>query len=141
MKILVINGPNMNMLGVREKSIYGTNTYNDLVEYIRKICGDNQVECEVFQSNWEGAIIDKIQSAYGNFDAIVINAAAYSHTSIAIMDALKAVSVRAVEVHMSDIASREEFRRNSFVGKVCERSFCGKGFESYKEALEYLICS
>jgi len=138
MRILVINGPNINMLGIREKSIYGSQTYQGLIEYIRGICVEIGVEPEFFQSNHEGAIVDAIQSAYGVFDGIVINPAAYTHTSIAILDALKAVSIPAVEVHLSNIFEREDFRHISFPGMACLRSFLGMGFEGYKEAVMFL---
>ncbi|MBQ8974120.1 MAG: type II 3-dehydroquinate dehydratase [Oscillospiraceae bacterium] len=138
MKFLVINGPNLNMLGVREPDVYGAQTYGDLVRYIENICAGIGVEVEVWQSNHEGAIVDKIQSAYGNTDAIVINPAAYTHYSIAILDALKAVSIPAVEVHLSDIYQREDFRHVSYPAMACVKSIYGKGFEGYKEALEHL---
>ena len=136
--ILVINGPNLNMLGVREPEIYGGETYEVLVALIEE-CGaefDFQVEC--FQSNPEGEIIDEIQEALGQFDGIIINPAAYTHTSIAILDALKAVGLPAVEVHISDITTREDFRKISYAGLACEAHFIGLGFEGYKKALEYL---
>lgn len=134
MKILVVNGPNMNMLGIREPEIYGTGTYDDLCSYIRQECPD----CEIFQSNHEGDIIDKIQQGRGIFDALVINPAGYSHTSVAIADAIKAAGMPAVEVHLSDIFNRESYRRVSITGEACEKIFCGNGFESYKEAIDYL---
>lgn len=138
MKVLVVNGPNLNMLGIREKSIYGMKTYADLVRHINLTCSENSLECEVFQSNSEGAIIDKIQSAYGVFDGIIINAGGYSHTSIAIMDALKAVLMPCVEVHLSDISQREEFRRFTYTSLACMNSFIGEGFDSYTKAIKYL---
>jgi 3-dehydroquinate dehydratase-2 len=138
MKLLVINGPNINMLGIREKNIYGKETYADLVNYIEEICEENQIQVELFQSNHEGAIVDKIQEAYNVFDGIVINPAAYTHTSIAILDALKAVNIPAAEVHLSDISKREEFRHYSYTALVCKKSFIGLGFEGYKEAILYL---
>ena len=134
MKILVINGPNINMLGIREPDIYGRQTYADLCEYIKNVCDD----IELFQSNHEGEIIDRIQAAYGKFDGIVINPAAYTHTSIAIMDAIKAVGIPTVEVHLTDINEREEFRRFSYTASACVKSICGKGFDGYKEAILYL---
>lgn len=137
MKILVINGPNLNMLGIREPDIYGKKDYNELCFYIMSTANELGIEVEIFQSNHEGAIVDKIQSAYGVFDGIVINAAAYTHTSVAILDALKAVGIRAVEVHLSDILSREDFRQHSYPALYCEKSFCGMGFEGYAEALRY----
>lgn len=138
MKLLIINGPNLNMLGVREPDIYGTRTYAQLEEYIRRVCSENGAQCEIFQSNHEGDIVDRIQGALGKFDGIVINAAAYTHTSVAILDALRAVAIPAVEVHLTEIQSREEFRHISFPALYCSNSFCGKGFESYKEAICYL---
>ncbi len=138
MKILVINGPNLNMLGIREPDIYGKNTYKDLVEMITAYCGQNGIVCECFQSNHEGAIVDKIQEAYGAFDGIVINPAAYTHTSVAILDALKTVAIPTVEVHISDIATREAFRHHSFISPVCVRTIKGLGFEGYIEAIKVL---
>lgn len=138
MKILVINGPNLNMLGIREPGIYGKQTYADLVAMIDEYCKSQGIEAEFFQSNHEGAIVDKIQEAYGNTDGIVINPAAYTHTSVAILDALKTVSIPAVEVHISDISSREEFRRHSFVSAVCIRTIKGLGFDGYIEAVKTL---
>lgn len=138
MHILVINGPNLNMLGIREKNIYGTGSYAELVEYIEKVCRDNGIMVECFHSNHEGAIVDKIQAAYNNSDAIVINPAAYTHTSIAILDALKAVSIPTVEVHLSDITSREDFRKFSFTSLACLKTIYGMGFEGYKEAILFL---
>ena len=139
MKLLIINGPNLNLLGLREPDIYGKRTYADLVEYIEGVCREKGAECEVFQSNHEGAIVDKIQAAYGVFDGIVINPAAYTHTSVAILDALKAVSIPAVEVHISDVNRREEFRRISYAGMACVATFAGYGFEGYKMAIEKLL--
>lgn len=138
MKLLVINGPNLNMLGIREKEIYGTQTYEGLLAYIREICREKHIEVEFFQSNHEGAIVDAIQAAYGRKDAIVINPAAYTHTSIAILDALKAVALPAVEVHLSDIYRRESFRHISYPGMACQKSFVGQGFEGYRLAIDYL---
>lgn len=139
MKLLVINGPNLNMLGVREPDIYGTHTYDDLVEYVNEACSKKNIEVEVFQSNSEGNIVTKIQDAYGNVDGIIINPAAYTHTSIAILDALKAVSIPTVEVHLSDIDSREEFRKFSYVSLVAEKTITGMGFDGYAEAVEYFL--
>ena len=136
-KILVINGPNLNMLGIREPDIYGKNDYRSLCEFIKKSADEIGLEVEIFQSNHEGEIVDKIQQAYGNKDGIVINPAAYTHTSVAILDALKAVSIPAVEVHLTDVDSREEFRKISFVSLYCEERFAGLGFDGYKKALEY----
>ena len=139
MKILVINGPNLNMLGIREPGIYGQQNYQALVEYIEKVCSDLGAEVEVYQSNHEGAIVDKIQAAYGCTDAIVINPAAYTHYSIAILDAMKSVSIPAVEVHLSNIYEREDFRHISYPAKACDMSIYGKGFDGYREAIEYLV--
>lgn len=138
MKLLIINGPNLNMLGLREPDIYGKRTYADLVEYIQSVCRQLDIEAEVFQSNHEGAIVDKIQSAYGTADGIVINPAAYTHTSVAILDALKAVNLPAVEVHISDVNSREAFRHVSYAGMACIATYAGCGFEGYKMAIERL---
>lgn len=140
MCILVINGPNINMLGIREPEIYGEKNYSDLCSFIQSQAEKNNVKIEIFQSNHEGAIVDKIQEAYGRFDAIIINPAAYTHTSIAIPDAIKAVNIPACEVHLSDINSREDYRKNSFVSDVAEKTFSGFGFEGYKMAIEY-FCS
>ena len=138
MKLLVLNGPNLNMLGIREKHLYGTQTYEDLVAFIQEKAKELNVEVEIFQSNHEGALVDKIQAAYGNVDGIVINPAAYTHTSVAILDALKAVSLPAVEVHLTDISEREPFRRISYAGMACQARFAGLGFEGYAKALESL---
>ncbi len=138
MKLFVINGPNLNMLGIREKTIYGAQTYADLLAYIQQVCDREGIEAECFQSNHEGAIVDCIQSAYQNADGIVINPAAYTHTSVAILDALKAVSLPAVEVHLSDVSKREPFRQVSYAGMACEKSFIGMGFRGYEEAILYL---
>lgn len=138
MKIIIINGPNINMLGIRERDIYGNRTYQDLVQYIGEICGDKDIEAEVFQSNHEGTIVDKIQEVCGKADGIIINPAAYTHTSIAILDALKAVSLPAVEVHLSDVSNREDFRKISYPGMACIKTFAGQGFDSYKMAIEFL---
>lgn len=138
MKLLVINGPNLNMLGIREPDIYGRQTYKDLEDYVNQICAQKGIDCQVFQSNHEGDIVDKIQAAYGNTDGIVINPAAYTHTSVAILDALKAVCIPAVEVHLSDVNSRESFRHISYAGMACEKTYAGFGFEGYKMAIEYL---
>ncbi|HZK39569.1 MAG TPA: type II 3-dehydroquinate dehydratase [Clostridia bacterium] len=138
MHILVINGPNINMLGMREKNIYGAGTYSELLEFIKDVCADKGMEVEFFQSNHEGAIVDTIQQAVGKFDGIVINPAAYTHTSIAILDALKAVSIPTVEVHLSDIGKREAFRRISYVSTAAIQTFMGLGFDGYKQALLFL---
>ena len=137
-KLLVINGPNMNMLGIREPEVYGRRSYDELCRYIWQTAAEYGMTVELFQSNHEGAIVDRIQSAYKGFDGIIINAAAYTHTSIAILDALRAVGLPTVEVHMSDISSREEFRRISYVSYAAEKTFSGKGFESYADAIGYL---
>lgn len=138
MKILVINGPNINMLGIREPEIYGKGTYAQLTEEIRKKADELGVTVEFFQSNHEGDIVDKIQQAYGNFDGIIINPAAYTHTSIAIPDAIKAVGLPTVEVHISDPDIREDFRKISYVRPVCKATVKGKGFAGYTEALRIL---
>ncbi|NLG25624.1 MAG: type II 3-dehydroquinate dehydratase [Clostridiales bacterium] len=138
MNILVINGPNLNLLGVREPGVYGARSYADLVAYIEEVGAEMGVRVKVFQSNHEGAIVDAIQSALGHFGGIVINPAAYTHTSIAILDALKAVALPAVEVHLSDVTRREPFRRLSYAGMACEKTFVGKGFDGYRLAIEYL---
>lgn len=138
MKILVINGPNINMLGIREPGIYGTNTYADLLALIEGSAHELGVQLKHLQSNHEGAIVDEIQAAYGKFDGIVINPAAYTHTSVAILDALKAVGIPAVEVHISDVDSREEFRKISYAGLACIKTIKGHGLQGYREAMEYL---
>lgn len=139
MKILVINGPNLNLLGLREPELYGRQDYPALCAFVEKAARALGVEVQFFQSNHEGAIVDAIQAAYGVYDAIVINPAAYTHTSVAILDALKAVSLPAVEVHLTDIRTREAFRQHSFVSAACCKTICGHGFEGYREALEYLV--
>lgn len=138
MKILIINGPNINMLGIREPGIYGKHTFQDLVHLLDETAERIGVEIEQYQSNHEGCIIDKIQEAYGNVDAIVINPAAYTHTSIAILDALKSVAIPAVEVHISDVATRETFRHISYPGMYCEKTIKGQGLYGYVQAMEYL---
>ena len=138
MKLLVINGPNLNMLGIREPDIYGFSTYNDLVDYINTVCSKNDIQGEIYQSNHEGAIIDKIQSAYKVFDGIVINPAAYTHTSLAIADAIKSVGIPTIEVHISDISKRESFRQFSYTSMVCIKTIMGKGFLGYEEAITEL---
>ena len=138
MKLLVLNGPNLNMLGIREPNIYGKESYPQLVKLVEDTCRQLGVEVEVYQSNHEGDLVDKIQAAYGAKDAIVINPAAYTHTSVAILDALKAVGLPAVEVHLSDVNAREEFRHISYAGMACEKSFIGMGFEGYRVAIQYL---
>ena len=137
MRILIINGPNINMLGIREPDIYGKNTYKDLCNLITDYAAEKNVEIKLFQSNHEGAIVDKIQECFYQADAIVINPGAYTHTSIALLDAVKSVGIPTVEVHLSDVNSREEFRRHSFVSLVAKKTIAGLGFEGYKQALEY----
>ena len=138
MKILVINGPNLNMLGIREPGIYGNNTFSDLLALLENTACELGIEVEQFQSNHEGDIVDKIQWAYGKIDGIVINPAAYTHTSVAILDALKAVSIPAVEVHISDVDAREPFRQISYAGMACVKTIKGHGFHGYQEAIQYL---
>ena len=138
MNILVINGPNLNMLGIREPDIYGKQDFAALEAFIRQAAQECGVQVELFQSNHEGAIVDKIQWAYGAADGIVINPAAYTHTSVAILDALKAVGLPAVEVHLSDVKSREPFRQVSYAGMACEKTYMGLGFQGYVEAIRYL---
>ncbi|MBR6786253.1 MAG: type II 3-dehydroquinate dehydratase [Clostridia bacterium] len=139
MKILVINGPNLNMLGIREPAIYGAQNYDALCKMINAHSAEKGVEVKIFQSNHEGAMVDEIQAAYGKFDGIVINPAAYTHTSVAILDALKAVGLPAVEVHISDVSKREDFRQISYAGMACVKSYIGLGFEGYCKAIDYLI--
>lgn len=138
MKILVLNGPNINMLGIREPAIYGKNTYKDLLALIEETGSNTGLQIDHFQSNHEGAIVDAIQSAYGVYDGIVINPAAYTHTSVAILDALKAVAIPAVEVHISDVDSREDFRQISYPGLYCEKTIKGQGIDGYRQAILYL---
>ena len=138
MKFLIINGPNINMLGLREPSVYGAQSYAALQELIRSTCAENGIDCELFQSNHEGAIVDKIQQACGRADGIIINPAAYTHTSVAILDALKAVSIPAVEVHISDVDSREAFRQVSYAGLACKHTIKGQGFDGYRQAMVWL---
>lgn len=138
-KILVINGPNLNFLGIREPAIYGNGSYSALVELLHNAAKERNFEIEVFQSNHEGDIVDKIQDAYQKFDGIIINPAAYTHTSVAILDALKAVGLPTVEVHLSDINSREEFRKFSYVSLYAQKRICGKGFEGYTEAMDFFF--
>ena len=138
MKILVINGPNINMLGIREPGIYGKNTFADLLNLLEETAEKEGLEIQQFQSNHEGAIVDTIQEAFGKFDGIVINPAAYTHTSVAILDALKAVSIPAVEVHISDVDAREPFRQISYAGMACVKTIKGHGLEGYREAIRYL---
>lgn len=139
MKILVINGPNINMLGIREPDIYGKNTYSQLLEYIEGYANEHGVKVSFFQSNHEGAIVDEIQNAFKKFDAIIINPAAYTHTSVAILDALKSVGIPTAEVHISDVDSRESFRQKSFVGLYAEVTIKGRGFKGYTDAIDWFI--
>ena len=138
MKFLIINGPNLNMLGLREPEIYGKQDFAALCAFIENSCAENGIECELFQSNHEGVIVDKIQDAYKKFDGIVINPAAYTHTSVAILDALKSVAIPTVEVHLSDINSRENFRKHSYVSLYAIKTIAGLGFEGYRAAIVYL---
>ena len=138
MKILVINGPNLNLLGSREPEIYGFDNYKALESLVYDACRDEGVEVQIFQSNHEGAIVDTIQDAYGKFDGIIINPAAYTHTSIAILDALKAVALPAVEVHISDVSKREDFRQISYAGMACIKTIMGMGIMGYKQAILFL---
>ena len=138
MKILVLNGPNINMLGIREPDIYGAQNYAELCRMIEEHCQRKGIEVKLFQSNHEGALVDEIQAAYKCFDGIVINPAAYTHTSVALLDALKAVGTPAVEVHISDVSSREDFRQINYVRAACKKTITGKGFNGYIEAIDYL---
>ena len=138
MKILVINGPNINMLGIREPGIYGKQNFSDLLTLLQDTANRLGVEIEQFQSNHEGCIVDKIQDAYGKFQGIVINPAAYTHTSVAILDALKSVAIPAVEVHISNVDARESFRQISYAGMYCEKTIKGMGLEGYCQAMKYL---
>ena len=138
MKILVLNGPNINMLGIREPGVYGSQSYSDLLTLIEQTAKEEGLEIEHYQSNHEGDLVDKIQWAYGRVDGIVINPAAYTHTSIAILDALKAVSIPAVEVHISDVDARESFRQISYAGLACIKTIKGHGIEGYREAILFL---
>ncbi len=141
MKILVLNGPNLNLLGIREPALYGNRTYADLEKFVAATAAElgDGLTVEMRQSNHEGVLVDWIQSARGEFDGLVLNAAAYTHTSVAILDALKAVAIRTVEVHLTEPKEREPFRRVSYVGMVAEKTCSGKGFESYADALRYLV--
>lgn len=138
MRILIINGPNINMLGIREKNIYGSKNYKDLIKYIKEYTEEKDIEIEIYQSNSEGQIINKIQEAYNLYDGIVINPAAYTHTSIAILDALKAVNIPTVEVHLTDVEKREDFRKISYVSYFAKKTIKGKGFDGYIEAIDFL---
>lgn len=138
MKFLIVNGPNLNLLGVREPEIYGREDYAALVRLIENTCAEAGIDCEIFQSNHEGAIVDRIQAAMGEADGIVINSAAYAHTSVAILDALKAVRIPAVEVHITDVSKREAFRQFSYTGLACVKTFSGLGFDGYRQAILFL---
>ena len=138
MKLLILNGPNLNLLGLREPAIYGTQNYDALVRFCQDACRAAGAECKVFQSNHEGALVDEIQAAYGVYDGIVINPAAYTHTSVAILDALKAVAIPSVEVHLSDVTQREDFRQISYARLACVKTFMGLGFEGYRQAILFL---
>lgn len=139
MKLLVVNGPNINMLGIREPEVYGNGTYIDLCNLVDNYCREKDIEVEFFQSNHEGDIVDIIQNAHDNFDGIIINPAAYTHTSIAILDALKAVGIPAVEVHISDVSKREDYRQVSFIREYCKKSIMGFGFKGYLMAVDYFV--
>ena len=139
MKILVINGPNINMLGIREPAIYGKNTFADLLTLLEQTASEEGICIDQFQSNHEGALVDTIQAAYGKYDGIVINPAAYTHTSVAILDALKAVGIPAVEVHISDVDSREDFRQISYAGMACVKTIKGQGLDGYRQAVQFLV--
>lgn len=139
MKILVLNGPNINMLGIREPGIYGKQTFQDLLNLLTKTAEDLDIELEQYQSNHEGNLVDKIQAAYGSVAGIVINPAAYTHTSVAILDALKSVGIPAVEVHISDVTTREDFRQISYARLACEKTIMGQGLDGYRQAIEYLV--
>ena len=138
MKLLVVNGPNINMLGIREPGVYGKDSYEDLLKLLQRTAAEEDLVIDHYQSNHEGALVDKIQQAYGNYDGIVINPAAYTHTSIAILDALKAVGIPAVEVHISDVSKREDFRQVSYARLACCKTIMGHGIHGYKEAILYL---
>ena len=139
MKILVLNGPNLNFLGIREPAIYGSNTYDNLCPLLTQHPQETGVELEIYQSNHEGALVDKIQAAYGRVDGIVFNPAAYTHTSVALLDALKAVGIPTVEVHISAVEEREDFRQISYVRQACVKTITGHGFDGYIEAMDYLM--
>ena len=138
MKFLIINGPNLNLLGLREPGIYGKSTYADLIALLQKTCDEEGIQAAFFQSNHEGAIVDAIQAARLDCDGIIINPAAYTHTSVAILDALKAVSLPAVEVHLSDVSAREPFRQISYAGMACLKTYAGFGFAGYEKAIAFL---
>lgn len=139
MKILVINGPNLNMLGIREPEIYGSASYSDLCEMIKRYCDEKNIDVELYQSNHEGDLVDKIQSAYRNADGIVINPGAYTHTSVALPDAVKSVGIPTVEVHISDPDTREDFRKISYIRAACVKTIKGLGFDGYLKAIDFLV--
>ncbi len=138
MKLLILNGPNLNMLGIREPGIYGSQSFAALCDFIKESAKEAGAECELYQSNHEGCLVDKIQEAFGTFDGIVINPGAYTHTSVAILDALSAVAIPTVEVHISNVMEREEFRHHSYVSLVAKKTYMGLGFEGYRRAIRYL---
>lgn len=138
MRILVLNGPNINMLGIREPGIYGNDSFETLCNTVRDYAEDNGIEIKIYQSNHEGALVDEIQNAYGAFDGIVFNPGAYTHTSIALLDALKAVGIPTVEVHISDVSKREDFRQISYIRAACVNTICGHGIKGYTEAIKFL---
>ena len=138
MKLLVLNGPNINMLGIREPGVYGSQSYSELLRLLEQWAAELGIEMEHYQSNHEGCLVDKIQQAIGVFDGIVINPAAYTHTSIAILDALKAVAIPAVEVHISDVSKREDFRQISYAGRACVKTIMGQGLDGYRQAMAFL---
>ena len=139
MKLLILNGPNLNMIGIREPNIYGDIGYKELVKEIKLYSKKKKIKSKVFQSNYEGKLIDKIQKAYKKYDGIIINAGAYSHTSIAILDALKSVNIPVVEVHLTNISAREDFRKNSYISSFAKKVIMGKGFNGYIEAIDYFV--
>ena len=139
MKLLILNGPNINMLGIREPGVYGSQSYSELLRLLQVWADELGVQMEQYQSNHEGCLVDKIQDAYGKFDGIVINPAAYTHTSVAILDALKAVALPAVEVHISDVRAREDFRQISYAGMACVKTIMGQGLDGYRQAMAYLV--
>jgi len=138
MKLLVLNGPNLNLLGIRELNIYGKDTYTDLEKYIKEVCAEEEIEVEIFQTNHEGLLVDKIHAALDQHNAILINPAAYTHTSIALLDALKAVTIPTVEVHLSDTDAREDFRKISYISQACIATIKGQGFAGYKQGIKIL---
>lgn len=139
MKILFLYGPNLNLLGTREPEVYGDTTYEQLLNYIDSLCAERDIEAKHLQSNHEGALIDAIHAARGHMDGLIINAGAYSHTSIALLDAIKAVEIPAIEVHLTDIYQREPFRHTSYVGMACRESICGQGIDGYRLAIDSLL--